>query len=92
MWTSFLPDWISMFGLSQITFVYLNGFMEVILGLLLLLGFFVRISSLILAIHMLGIIFSLGYDTIAVRDFGIFVALVSIFINGADSLSLENKI
>lgn len=88
-WVGVLPEWTSSLPISQITFVYLNGWMEMCAGLLLILGLFTRFVSAILAIHLIGIVFSLGYNAIAVRDFGLVIALISIFMNGEDSWSLD---
>ena|SRR3989344_1435354 len=71
--------------------VMLNGLSEIILGGLLLVGFLIRPVSLILAVHLLGIIFSLGYNDIAVRDFGLLLVTLSIFIGGADLWSMDYR-
>src|SRR6185369_12924187 len=82
-WTGFLPSWTVSLPISQISFVYLNGFFEVVFGILLALNIWRKVVSALLAIHMLGIVittFSMGSQAIAVRDFGIFIALLSIFL------------
>ena len=83
----YLPHWVSSFNPSL--FIILNGSLEVILGILLILGIFTRFSALILAIHLLGIMFSLGYNEIAVRDFGLALATFAIFLNGEDDWCLK---
>ncbi|MEK6856700.1 MAG: hypothetical protein AABX49_01665, partial [Nanoarchaeota archaeon] len=65
---------------------------EVVFGLLLLIGLFTKIVSLILALHLLVISFSLGYNDIAVRDFILSLATFSIFLNGKDKLCLDKKL
>jgi uncharacterized membrane protein YphA (DoxX/SURF4 family) len=79
-WTGFLPSFIDSLPLSQITFIYLNGLFEIIASLLLILNIWKKVVSALLALHMLGIVFTLGYNAIAVRDFAIFIALLSIFL------------
>lgn len=69
-----------------------NGAFETIFGLLLITGLFTRISSLLLALHLFGIMITLGYNDIAVRDFGLIVATVAIFLNGPDNFSLDKKL
>lgn len=69
-----------------------NGAFETIFGLLLLFGLFTRISALLLAIHLLIITIGLGYNDIAVRDFGLVIATISIFLNGEDEFSLDKKV
>ena len=91
MWTDFLPSFVGSLPLTPITFIYLNGWFEVFASTLLMLGVFTRIMSILIAIHLVGIVFSLGYSAIAVRDFGLIVALVSVFIEGEDSWSIDSE-
>lgn len=65
-----------------------NGVFEVVFGLLLLAGFFVRLSALLLSVNLLVIAFNLGYNDVAVRDVGLAVATFSVFLNGSDLLCL----
>lgn len=88
-WTSFLPKWVSNLPISSINFVYLNAGFEIIFGFLLLLGLFTRLSALLLGLHLLGIAFSLGYSALAVRDFILAIATLSVFLRGADFLCFE---
>lgn len=68
-----------------------NGLLEVILGLLLIIGLFTRASSLLLSLHIFGIIIGLGYNDIAVRDFGLMLACLSIFLHGPDKWCLDRR-
>ncbi len=89
-WTSLIPDWIiSMSGMSAVTLVYINGVFEVIFASCLLLGLFTRVVSLVLALHLLHITTVVGYTGVGVRDFGLTMAMFSIFLNGIDSWSLD---
>jgi uncharacterized membrane protein YphA (DoxX/SURF4 family) len=90
-WVSFIPSWAtSLSGLSTLTLLHINGAFEIVFGLCLFAGYFTRVSALLLALHMLDIIFIVGYTSIGVRDFGIFIATASVFIYGSDSWSLDN--
>ena len=100
----YLPQWLytqqGMMGhmrLVQVpdfsyTLIMLNGIFESIFGFLLLAGFFTRIAAFLLALHLFGIAFSLGYNDIAVRDFGLALATASLIFSGAGELSLDNKL
>jgi uncharacterized membrane protein YphA (DoxX/SURF4 family) len=91
-WTSLIPEFITnITHLSALTFVYINGGMEIILGILLILGIYTRISALILALHLLVITIDVGYNAIGIRDFGLTMATFSIFLNGPDFLALEKR-
>ena len=87
-WLGYIPDSIVAFThLSRETIVYLNGAAEVILGTLLLFGIWTRWVALLLALHLLDIMYTVGYGEIAVRDFGLALATFVIFMNGPDMLS-----
>ena len=89
VWTGFLPDFVKSFPISQTTFVYLNGWFEIFASSLLIMGVFIRILSALMALHLLGIVISIGYDPIAMRDLGLTIALFAIAMNGTDNFSLE---
>ncbi len=91
-WVGFLPDFVESLPVSPITFVYLNGWFEVFASLLMMMGLFIRTTSCLIALHLIGIIFSLGYNAVAVRDLGLTIALVTIFLNGADDWSVDSTL
>ena len=72
-------------------FIILNGAAETILGALLAIGLFTRIVAAILALHLLGIIISLGYNDIAIRDAGLMLVTVAQCIGGADRWCLDYR-
>ena len=90
-WVGFIPDFVKAIGPAE-TFVIGNGTLEVVLGTLLLLGFFVRIVSLVLALHLIGIVTSVGYDPTGVRDFGLMLATFAVFFNGNDRWCLTHLV
>lgn len=87
-WIGFVPSFIPF---SPGTIVLLNGSLEVILGLMLLSGIQVRFSSLVLSIHLFLIALPMGFTAIAIRDFGLALATLSVFFFGADKLCIERK-
>lgn len=90
VWVGLIPpQLVEATGIAAETFVRFNGSFEVVFGICLLLGFFTRIVSLFLALHMLHITFVVGYNAIGVRDFGLSIAAISIFLYGVDSVSLD---
>ena len=90
-WTGWLPEYALSLPLSVETLVYLNGAFETLFGLMLLLGLGTRIAAIFLSIHMVHIISVVGYSEIGVRDFGIFVAVLSVAFAGADNFCIEKK-
>ncbi len=89
-WVKMIPDWAaSLSGLRAETLVQFNGAFEIVFGLCLLLGFFTRVVSFFLALHMFLITFVVGYNAIGIRDFGLSMAAISSFLYGVDSWSLD---
>ena len=87
-----IPSWIvSLSGISPAMFVILNGILEFIFGAFLLLGINIRLSSLILGLHLIGIAFSLGYGATMMRDLGLALATISIIFQGNDILCVGKR-
>jgi len=87
-WIGYLPPFLA--GMPNAAmFIYANAVFEIIFASLLALGIFTRIASLLLALHMIGIVVSLGYNAVAVRDFGLMIATFTVFLNGPDKLCLK---
>jgi uncharacterized membrane protein YphA (DoxX/SURF4 family) len=78
-WTSFVPVSIARLSPLPVTvIVLLNGLLEVVCGILLLFNVAVRWAALLMALHLAGITISLGYNSVAVRDFGLMMATFSL--------------
>ncbi len=91
-WVAYVPDFaVNLSGLSATTLVYLNASFELVFTIMLLIGWKVRLSALLLSLHLIEIAFSVGYSETAIRDIGLAIALFVVFMNGSDILSIENK-
>lgn len=91
-WVAYVPDFaVNLSGLSATTLVYLNASFELVFTIMLLIGWKVRLSALLLSLHLIEIAFSVGYSETAIRDIGLAIALLVVFMNGSDILSIENK-
>lgn len=93
-WVRFIPDWVTgMSGLTAETLVHFNGLFELVFGICLLLGLFTRVVSLLLALHMchitLTLIMGSGIGATSVRDFGLSIASIALFLLGPHSVSLD---
>lgn len=87
-WTSFIPDWaISITHLSAKVLVLFNGLFEIVTGILLAYGLFVRPIASLLFLHMCSIVMTVGLSPIGVRDIGVASGLLSIALYGYDILS-----
>lgn len=92
-WLGFIPDWVvSLTSISAPTIVYLNGLFEIIFGTALLFGIFTRFVAFVLFLHMADITIMVGLDSIGIRDFGLSIAMLVVWINGSDLFSLDNFI
>ena len=91
-WTIWLPQFAYNLPIAPTTLVLINGIFEVIFGGLLLFGLFTRITAFLLFIHLLGIVFSVGYNGVAIRDLGLSLAIFSVFLSGPDKWCLDYKL
>lgn len=88
-WTGLLPEWTTSLPITQIQFVLMNGWFEIIGATLLVIGAYVRIVALILSLHLIGIAYTVGWNAVGIRDIGLAVAsLVNGFL-GAGGLSID---
>ena len=90
MWTGYVPEILTGSILTSNNIVMMNGIIELILGIYLITGIYTRVSSLILSVHLLFITLSIGMTPVGVRDFGLAVATLVIFLNGPDIFTLDS--
>lgn len=90
MWTAYLPEFVSLLPISATKFVLLNGLFEVVCSVLLFVGAYTRTVSLLLTLHLFGITYTIGWNALGFRDFGLSVATLTIFLLGAGDFSLDN--
>lgn len=93
-WERLIPSFVTgVSGLDASTLVTFNGAFEVVFGICLLFGFFIRVSSLLLAVHMVHITFTLfmaqGLGAIMIRDFGLAMASIALFMMGVHCFSVD---
>jgi len=83
----YAPSWIP----ATTGLIMVNGVFEIFLGVLLLIGLFTRVVAFVHGLHLLVIIIGLGYNEIAVRDFGLMLAAFSVFLYGPHSWCIDKK-
>jgi uncharacterized membrane protein YphA (DoxX/SURF4 family) len=91
-WATFVPDFLSIGAMTLNNWVMLNGVLELTLGLFLIMGLYTRFSALILSLHLLFIAFSIGFNPLGVRDFGLAIATFVIFLSGAHPYGIDAKV
>lgn len=90
-WVGYIPGFLNGVIITANNLVMINGLMEIILGIFMILGLYLRFSSLALGIHLLFISFSLGFTPIGVRDFGLAMVTLVVFLDGIDKYCLDWK-
>lgn len=91
MWTSYLPAFLGNFHVSLASLVQVNGLFEVIGAILLGIGCYTRFVAGLLALHLFGIAFTVGLNSVGMRDIGLSFATLSLCLSGAGAWSLDNK-
>lgn len=87
-WVAIVPDWaVALIHLPPAMIVMANGLLEVVLGSLIALGFFVGPAAAILALHLFVIALDFGFSAIGVRDFGLVFATIALSL-----MSFEKKV
>ncbi len=80
-WVSIVPTWaVALVHLPPAMIVMANGLLEVILGSLIALGFFVGPAAAILALHLFVIALDIGFSATGIRDFGLVFATAALSI------------
>ncbi|MBS3151756.1 DoxX family membrane protein [Candidatus Woesearchaeota archaeon] len=79
-WIGYITPFLSsiiFFNLNG--FIYLLGFIELLLGILLLTKWKLKFISLLISIYLFIVIISQGFNEITVRDIGLFTMALSLF-------------
>lgn len=90
-WIGFVPqevEKLSPIPLEQI--VLINGGVEIILGTLLILGFYTRVVAALSALHLASIAVSLGLTPAGVRDWGLAGAFAGLVFTGGGDFSVDH--
>ena len=90
-WVAWVPPWTETIMPAQ-NVVLLNGAFELVLGMLLAAGFYVRIAALLLSLHLFFIAFEIGYNDIGMRDFALAVATLSLAMSHPDQWTLDKRL
>lgn len=90
-WIGYVPGYVYGFGISILLIVILNGALDLLIGLSLVSGVYLKFFSVIGILRMLIIAFSIGFNDVFVRDIGLAIALVAVCINGKDEWCFRKK-
>lgn len=70
VWLRFVPESLP-FGIPQQVGLQINGFFDILLGILLIVRVFPKITLTLAALHLAGILLTHGVDAITIRDAGL---------------------
>ena len=71
-WLGYITPKVAQFIFINLnSFIFILGIIEIMLGILLIIGLYTRIVALIMAIHLTLVIISIGFNDVAVRDIGL---------------------
>lgn len=91
IWAGYVPNFALFLGSAE-KIALMNGIFELIFGLLLIIGLFTRFVALILSLHLFVIASSLGFNDLGMRDFGLALATLAVFLNGEDKYCLDSHL
>ena len=75
--------------LTLFGFLKIQGMVEGLLGLFVLFGFRIRLSALLCAAILVGIVYFLQWDQIGIRDTGLLFSSLALFFLGGGDWSMD---
>jgi len=92
-WVGWVPGWMqALIPISMVSFMYVQGAIEALCGVLLFVGYQVRFASGLAVVTLLGIEFAMvgtGQTEMMLRDAGLLAASLSLFFTGSYCLSVD---
>lgn len=88
VWVSFLPNFLGYFPIPAEMIVQLNGWLEIILAVMLGIGIYTRIVFTVLGLHVLGIAVTAG-GAIGMRDFMIGITGIALGLADPDDWTFD---
>ena len=74
-WIGYIPQWVEVVPfLSREAALFAHGIFEVVLALLLFVGFWKRLAGTLIFLSLAGILMFYGVDDVSFRDFGLLAA------------------
>jgi uncharacterized membrane protein len=81
-WIGWMPAWIDgLFSIDVNTWLKIIGATEIALGIMILVPvrFVQQLASILMTLHLTGIVWEVGWNDIAVRDIGLLLMATSVF-------------
>ena len=80
----------SLIPISINSFMDLQGTIEVLVGIFLIIGLFTRITSYLSSIILIVVIISVGFNNISLMDVGLLSISISLIYLNSGKLSIDN--
>ncbi|MEK7556602.1 MAG: hypothetical protein AAB538_01360, partial [Patescibacteria group bacterium] len=77
LWLGFVPESLP-FGIPRAVALQLNGFFDILLGILLLVRIFPKTAAAFAVLHLAGILLTQGVNAILIRDVGLLGAALAL--------------
>ena len=77
-WIGYVPANLT-FGFARETLLKLNGIFDIALGAMLFLRFWPKLSALLAALHLIGILVTSKIDAVLIRDVGLLGMSLALF-------------
>ena len=94
-WIGWIPPWMAqLIPFSLVTFMYIQGIIESVVGAMLLLGYRVRFAGFIAALTLLGAELAMvgtGQTELMLRDAALLAASASLCLTGSFWMSLDRR-
>lgn len=71
---------LSSLNISGIQFIYLNGIFEILIGLSLVTGVFMKFFSVLAILFLMGVLVFVGINEVTVRDFGLIGGFMAVLL------------
>jgi uncharacterized membrane protein len=83
VWVGFLPTWMDgLLGMPKETWLVIMGVIEIAFALMLIIPVrnVRRLGALLIVIHLLAIVWQVGWNDVAVRDIGLLLSSLSLLL------------
>lgn len=90
-WVGYLPEWTGYLPIPGEMLIMLNGWTELVLAAMMVVGCFTRWISIVLGLHLIGIAWTAG-GAVGVRDAALALCMFALASGPADDWSLDGYV
>lgn len=91
-WVAFVPGWMhSLSPIDMNVFMYIQGAIETVIGVLLLVGYKTRLAAAGAAAILVIVIISVGLNELGLRDFALLCGAIALMLLGPGKWSVDTR-